>query len=336
MSIEIIDADDPDREMLVRFIIETRENHWSPQQIHDFVEWRYFGREHSVPVMAVRDGQCLAFVDSQVRHYFLGANTIPLQESSEWFCMPKYRPIGLGIRVMQKLMERETPIISVRGTVASQQLVQKLGWRKIRPVYLFSKMVNWKSRVRDHWRRLSDTNRGSELTVVNEAPGGEHPPPDDVASDCLKTRLETWEIRWFDAAPDFIGKFHWLRFYLDDSCCGFALVRIYQGAEYRRSQIVHLESTTDDRWTNLAIVEKTSGFLAKSGALRIMARASSPAVCRAYEDAGFVNDGPQPGFLWDRERSLPTDSDTDLSYLRGDDSIRPFSHQANASQTWNE
>ena len=139
MPIEYLHKELPERDILIRLISATRGLQWSPQQLEAFVDWRYFGRKDSIPVLAISNGECLAFVDSQKREYLLGGETVVLQESSEWYCSPKYRPIGLGVSVMRKMMEREEPIISVRGTEASQKIVSKLGWKNLQPVSLFSK-----------------------------------------------------------------------------------------------------------------------------------------------------------------------------------------------------
>ena len=58
--------------------------------------------------------------------------------------------------------------------------------------------------------------------------------------------MEPWEIEWFSAAPAVVGQYDWLLFRKDGHFSGFALVRVYEGKEYRRGQIVHFQTSDDN------------------------------------------------------------------------------------------
>ena len=327
MPIEFLHEELPEKEILVRHISSTRNLQISPSEIEAFVDWRYYGRKNSVPVMAISNGECLAFVDSQMRSYALSGETVVFQESSEWYCQPKYRPIGLGVSVMKKMMERDEPIISIRGTDASQKLVAKLGWEKLQPVVLFSKMINWRTRTKDCFKKLGKMGKKSKLVLTISK---EHPEADLLNKQvgevgCLATSMEPWEVEWFNAAPDVLGSFRWLTFFRNDDFLAYALIRIYEGAEYRRGQIIHFQSTSHELHDLTELLAIVSDYMAEKGVIRLLARFSWSTICRACELIGFQNLGPQPVFVWDKRSVSWEGSQANLTYLRGDDSIRPFS-----------
>ena len=169
----------PDRDILLKYLNDVRELPWTNEQLEAYVDWRYFGRQDSIPVMAISNSECLAFIDSQIRQYGLNGRKLVIQESSEWYCRPKYRPTGLGVRVLQKMMLRDEPIISIRGTEASQQLLLKLGWAQLKPVHLFSKMINLKTQSKDFIAKLRWLGKRSTAEVTMSV----EPPPKAVLDE---------------------------------------------------------------------------------------------------------------------------------------------------------
>lgn len=326
-------------EPFLEHLRKTRELNWTGPQLDEFVNWRYFGRRDTAPVMALSGNTCIAFIDSQLRDYMSGNKVIRVQESSEWYCEPKYRPTGLGIRVLQQLTQREYPVLSVRGTEASQQLLIKLGWQNLRPVVLFHKMNNWRETIRTIWNRVAGPN-DKELTRTvgdTQALAGA-PSPDELNSihstkfSSLAPALSKWELDWFSNAPPTVGEFAWYRFTRDSSFIGYALCRLYQGAEYRRAQIVHLASRDDDVRIYRAMLTHLGEMLSQRGIIRVLARCSSTKMIQAFHDQGYTASAPQPVFLSDTAVAQLIRGDTHLTYLRGDDSFRPLPSFAPRSQ----
>ena len=193
-------------------------------------------------------------------------------------------------------------------------------------------MVNWKTKTTDFIRKLRGTGSEEIDLVMQVDPPSEARVPINVPhAGGLKGFIEPWEIGWFSNCPQVVGKFHWLSFQLNHESVGYSLVRIYEGSEYRRAQIVHFDTSSSAPNVIEQMLRLTTRFLANEGALRILGRASGGSMGEAFEQNGYLNSGPQPVFLWSQEKiDFSADNENYLTYLRGDDAIRPFSIMHNS------
>src|SRR6478672_10662270 len=74
---------------------------WSEDLARTLVRWRYDDRTPAGETWLAMDGEkCVAMVDSFLRPYLLDGRPILLRETCDWFCLPRYRPLGVGIRLM--------------------------------------------------------------------------------------------------------------------------------------------------------------------------------------------------------------------------------------------
>lgn len=328
MPIEIETLQPHHRNIMLEHLSNSREMSLSSSKLETYVQWRYFERGAANSIIALNNRQCVAFIDSQFRDYHYAKGRLSVQESSEWYCVPKYRQIGLGVSVLKKLMEHDAPILSVRGTEASQQLLQKLNWQNLQPVTLFSKMINFKTRLKDFVVGFSPPKRNesfrleliegnpseSELAKLAVKPSAE-----------LKPQLATWELAWFNTAPEVLGRFIWTRFELESRFAGYALSRLYQTKDYLRAQIIHIDCLIDEPKLLEKMISLLTLHLKNEGAIRIMARGSSESFSRAMRESGFKASVPQPVFWWDKIPARLKNDAIALTNLRGDDSIRPLS-----------
>ncbi len=333
MAIEIESLSVQHIPAVIAHLRKTRFSSWSESELEDFVNWRYFSRTNAEPVIALAKGECIAFIDSQLRDYKSSGQNYSVQETSEWYCQPAYQPIGLGIRVLQTLMRREQPILSVRGTEISQKIVLKLGWNNLSPVLLFNKMNNWRSTARSTLKRFSSIGR--KLGSDNEQYDlhAIESPPSNSELEQLRSRqfsalapnLHPWEIEWFSTAPENVGEYVWLRFMRGTEFVGYSISRLYEGKEYRRAQIVHLECVDDDLSLYQSAIDLLTQELTQRSAVRILSRCSSPKIADAYIHNDYSASSPQPVFWWSQSNAEFPDKDSHLTYLRGDDSFRPLS-----------
>src|SRR5438094_250524 len=84
------------------------------------IRWRYDARPSGGGIwLAGHDGQCVAMLDSFVRPYLLDGRRILVREGCDWYCLPKYRPLGLGVRLMREMMACPEPMLSIGGRNAT-------------------------------------------------------------------------------------------------------------------------------------------------------------------------------------------------------------------------
>jgi len=328
MSITLVALDEANRGALHTHLRESRSLDWTDARLEEFVDWRYFARQDADTLLAVTQGRCVAMIDSLVRDYGETGSRHRVRETAEWSCQPQYRAMGLGLQVLRRMMRRQEPILAVRGTDETQALLPRLGWTRLPDVVLLNANLDWSRRARDLASSLSGffgvhgTDSRDFLAKLAVPTAADLETLASCAS-VFTPLLGVWEIEWFARAPHEAGEFFWVRLERQGRGVGIALARVYRARGQVRGKVIHAASADPAGLVPL-LTGVVREFRRRSVA-RVAARASAPTTVTAYRACGFgASARTHPVFWWRGAGAFEAPKNTDLSYLRGDDSVRPF------------
>ena len=104
---------------------------WSEPLAESYVAWRYGARGNGDTIVACDNGRCVGILDSFVRPYWIGGREEAVRETCDWFCLPEYRALGVGLHLMRRMMAKPEPILVVGGTDTTQNLLPRLKWARL-------------------------------------------------------------------------------------------------------------------------------------------------------------------------------------------------------------
>lgn len=342
--------------MAIRFAPLTRENDsaalhllmqwwrqdWSEDFALSFFEWRYWARPHGDAVIAFDGGNCVAIVDSFIRPYLFGRRSIMVRETCDWFCLPKYRPYGIGVKLMRQLMAKPEPMISVGGSDATISLLPRLQWQRLPDVGNYVLPVSARMAtgsvlqrlglgsgraaraLPSFWRLRSPRvaaapAKTAQVGVWTRDQGVPSPPSDSYA---LAALLGDADAQWLASAPAELGELVGLRFTIDGVAVGLSLSRIERFGMGRRAKLLHVQATEPTPQGLAWMIGETARHLVARGAEMILCRASCPRIARALCRAGFLSWRPSPTYWWSNSKEVPGEP-LHLTFNRADDGL-PF------------
>ncbi|MBV8093221.1 MAG: GNAT family N-acetyltransferase [Acetobacteraceae bacterium] len=323
--------------------------HVWPHRSADFqaavVRWRYYTRPANGGTWLAFDGdRCVALIDSFLRAYLLDGRRLLVRETCEWFCLPEYRPRGIGTLLMRKMMAGAEPIFGISGTAASLAMFPRLRWRALEPVQKWLLAVKARtllgSLLRAKWPpgeavakfipnaipirprpRLVMPSRGiAEVRDMYEAAAVPLPSP---RPEGLVQILDQADRDWLAKMPSRLARPIGLVFLLNGESVGASFSQLEPAASGIEGRIVHLQIACGAaqeifNW----VVTETARRLVDAGAGIIRCWASVPEKIAALRQAGFMMIRLEPTYWWSRDRS-PAPARIDAGYLRADDAI-PF------------
>src|SRR5512137_232443 len=74
---------------------------WSDDFAQRFFAWRYLSRPFGETLLALDNGRCVAILDAFLSPYLFSGRRVTVSETCDWFCLPEYRPLGLGVKLMR-------------------------------------------------------------------------------------------------------------------------------------------------------------------------------------------------------------------------------------------
>ncbi|WP_431266717.1 hypothetical protein [Dankookia sp. P2] len=138
MPLRVMRLDSTIRPAFERLLAEIWGQTWDEELARALVQWRYDERVPAGETWVAMDGeQCVALVDSFVRPYLLDGRRIAMRETCDWYCLPRYRPLGVGIRLVRQLMACPEPLISIGGSETNLAILPRLGWAELPTVERF-------------------------------------------------------------------------------------------------------------------------------------------------------------------------------------------------------
>ncbi|CAN7384254.1 hypothetical protein LJR225_002410 [Phenylobacterium sp. LjRoot225] len=317
---------------------------WGPDLARALIRWRYYDRPSGGGTwLASSGGQCVAMLDSFVRPYLLDGRRILVREGSDWYCLPKYRPLGLGVRLMREMMACPEPMISIGGSDATVAMLPRLRWTRLPDVQKYVLPIKARSLagtlLRNRWPAGEGWARAIPGFIPLRRPRRSAAAPIGVGRVAewrpgtpavlpapqhrgLVQLLDQVDQDWRARMPPGVAQQLGLVFFLDDTPVGFSLSQIEPAITGFDGCIVHLEAAHQAQAVVDWVVAETASRLAARGVGIIRCSASSPEKGVALRKVGFVATGALPSYWWPKT-GVPTPSGTDAGYLRADDAI-PF------------
>jgi hypothetical protein len=344
MALSLTQLDETNREAFEALLVHAWKQTWGAELARALVRWRYYDRPSGGGTwLAVNDGRCVAMLDSYVRPYLLDGRRILVREGCDWYCLPKYRPLGLGIRLMRKMMAAPEPMISIGGSDATISLLPRLGWTRLPDVQNYFLPIKARGLagavLRSRWPtaevyataiprfipiqrpRQSPAPTIGVARVAEWRPGTPAAPPLPQYGGLVQL-LDQADRDWIAQMPSSVARVVGLSFFLDDALVGFSWSQIEPTVTGLDGRIVHLQAAHPAQAIMDWMVAETTSRLAAQDVGIIRCLASNPAKVAALRKAAFLLRRPSPSYWWP-QAGVPAPSATDVGYLRADDSV-PF------------
>jgi Acetyltransferase (GNAT) family len=310
---------------------------WSEEFSDKFFAWRYLARPWGETLLAFDKGRCVGILDSFLRTYLLFGRRITVRETCDWFCTPEYRPQGLGLRLMRKLMINPEPIIVVGGEQTTQSLLPRLKFERLPDVSNCFLPISVKAFMAMKLHRLGHGEAltrfiPSRLTLTRprrmmpllsgevRVSAREVAPPPPGEAYALASVLAKETLEWQTAAPEEIGILIALNFLVDDVLVATSMSRVERHEEGMRAKVLHLQCAAPSSPIIDWAVSETVQHLVKRGAVFISCWSSCPLMSAALQRVGFRAGSPRPVFWWPAQtRSLC--GAMHLTMARADDAL---------------
>lgn len=343
MPLRLTQLDATNRPAFEALLVQAWQQTWGPELARDLVRWRYYdcGRSAGDTWLICNGGQCVAMLDSFVRPYSLDGRRIDVREGADWYCLPKYRPLGLGVKLMREFMACPEPGVSIGGSDATLSILPRLGWKRLPDVQRYVLPIRARGLagtwLRNRWPAAEVYARAIPNWILLSGPPR---PPAPLAGvgrvakwrpgtpavlpvpqrDGLVQLLDQADLDWFSRAPPGVAQPLGLVFFLDDAPVGFSLSQIEPTVGGFDGCIVHLQIAHAAQAVADWIVAETASRLAARGVGIIRCRASSAEKIVALCKAGFALRESLPAYWWPKADS-PTPVAIDGGYLRADDAV---------------
>jgi len=288
-----------------------------------YLRWRYLEPSFQHAYLALRDGRCVATLTAFRRPYAAGGDQLPICDSFDWYCLPELRNSGLGVRLMQRMMKDPDPVIVTGGTQDTRELLPRMGFRSLDEVQRFSLPLRAARAAEALARRGIPRALGRAGFAVarpwmaarrRAAPrGGSAIPVASVGEEALaidprpqgRGSMPLWTpeyLRWLGSGFPGMGHYLPLYFAVGEALVGWALLRLYVGAEGCEAALldVRARAATEDLYTWM--VSEAAVRAAGLGAGFLSAGSSCPLVVTALRRNRFLAAGTQPIHFFGGER----------------------------------
>jgi hypothetical protein len=342
MALRLTQLDETNRPAFEALLVHAWRQNWGPELARALIRWRYYERPSGGGTwLACNDDQCVAMLDSFVRPYLLDGRPIRVREGGDWYCLPKYRPLGLGIRLMHKLMGCDEPMLSIGGSDATLAMLPRLRWTRLPDVQKFVLPIKARglagALLRSRWPAGEVYAKAIPGFIPLRLPRRAPAPPFGVGrvtewrpgtpvvlpvprDQGLVQLLDEADQEWMAHMPPGVARPIGLVFHLDDTPVGLSLSQIEPAIAGFDGCIVHLQIAHPGQVVADWIVAETASRLASRDVGMIRCLASSPKKIAALRKAGFVAREPLPSYWWPKDGG-PKPSEIDAGYLRGDDAM---------------
>jgi hypothetical protein len=304
MATEIVPFAPEHHERVARFSAQV----WPRPRTDAFLRWRYRAPAFHRGYLALRDGSCLAMLSVFRRPYRAGDGIVHVADSFDWFTLPELQKSGLGVRLMQRLMKDPDPVIVTGGSPDTRALLPKMGFRtldRVRRYWLpigadrvasllaersvprsFSRLA---FRVARHWvgpRRLQAPAGGRAFAVAGVGEEAHNIDPRPGARGCAPVWTPEF-LAWLQLG--FPGMGHYLPLYygVGERLVGWALLRIFEGAEGCEAHLLDVRAREDDAALYAWMVSEAVARAAGLGAGLLTTGTTLPALEQALRDNRF-------------------------------------------------
>lgn len=308
----------------------------------NIIQWRYFDQPEeyrAVTWLVMEHDRCVAMLDSMLRPYLLDGKRILVRETADWYCVPRLRSRGIGLRLLLHMRMYPEPVLVMGGTEANVNILTRMpGWLTlpgaticILPLKARGLAANW---VRRKWSSQEPLVRviPQFLRVRHprriKSPSGQRATIKQLGRDDIITLpraetpglsqlLEQTHWAWLTSMPSEMAQPVAIEFFLDGVQVGLSLSQIEPTISGLDSKIMYLQAT--DQALLGWIVYETSKLLADHGVGFIRCCASTPGKIEALRQAGYIRLKDVTCHWW--QRSAPVPSSVDVGYMSIDDSM---------------
>jgi hypothetical protein len=339
MSVSFVKLSEANPRSVRELLIKRSDGSWSEEFADSYFAWRYGARESGETLLACHGTEYVGIIDSFVRPYRMGEDRVAVRETCDWFCLPKYRALGVGLHLMRRMMAEQEPILSIGGTEYTRDLLPRLKWARLPDLDGFVLPVSartmagllahqlWPRQVSLVYgipdvrlvRRLRRQPPPSANVSVRPRSVGDVEDIAGVAPYALTPILEPSTLEWLAWAPAALGEFVVLYFFCDGEPVGISLSRLEKLRFGCKAQMVHLHGARFEviEW----IVSETVHHLVDRGAGAILCYASCPTTTAALSALGFVRRSSIPVYWWPADKPPPSGV-LHLTSLRADDALQ--------------
>jgi hypothetical protein len=338
MSIRFIPLSEADHTDVRRLLVRVWERDWSAE-LEDYLAWRFGSRGSGETLVACDRGRCVGILDSFIRPYLIAGRRVLVRETCDWFCLPEYRAVGVGLHLMRRMMAKPEPILVIGGTHTTLELLPRLKWVRLINVERFVLPVSTRTAAGFAAHRLGRfgtalTSRIPNVRLIRRI--RRTPPPSanaEVRRGALGAAegaaangpydfapwLDTLIVDWLANAPKVLGEFVLLGFFNNGEPVGVSVSRLDLLAFGCKAQIVHAHATRLELidW----IVDATVHHLIDRGAGLVSCDTSCPATGRALRALGFMRWRPIAVHWW-HANNAPPSGVFNLTSLSADNALR--------------
>lgn len=319
---------------------------WDGETANRIFEWRYRDLDGQETVLAYDHGRPVAMVACSQRCWIVNGKIVRICEPSDWLCLSEFRQLGLGVLLMQRLMNEPEPLLAIGGAEQAQKVLRAFGWQQrfeARSYLLPLSSRFFVSRAANRLRRLIGEPAAKMRSQAN-GPRWRHPQlwrkptiswhqlapleplpeiPIEAAGYDIMPLVDEREMRWMRTAPKEMGSFFCLVFPSSSEAAGFAIGRLfpYEGLRYVR--LIHVQIPHPSVTMYRRVVSETLRYAYSQGADVAQLRASCPLLQSALRKFWPNWSVPAATYWWEKSGTLPG-AKSHLTFLRGDDGVLPY------------
>ena len=308
---------------------------WNEETAHRIFEWRFSDLDRQETVLAYDHGRPVAMVACSQRCWIVNGKIIRIREPSDWLCLPEFRHLGLGVMLMQRLMNEPEPLLAIGGAEQAQTVLRAFGWRQ---------RFEARSYLLPLSSRFLTCRAASRLGRFVKGPRWPHPQlwqrrkvswhhlaaseripnfPIDAAGYDIMPLIDEREIRWMQAAPKEMGTFFCLVFSANSEPAGLAIGRLFPYERLRYVRLIHVQIPFPSVAMYRRVVSESIRYAYDEGADVAQLRASCPLLQEALRNFWPNWSVPAATYWWEKNGAVPG-TRSHLTFLRGDDGVLPY------------
>jgi hypothetical protein len=339
MSISIIPLSEADPAGVLELLAAFWQRDWTETALEDYFAWRYGRRGNGETLVACDGNRCVATLDSFLRRYSIGGRQQLVRETCDWFCLPQYQTLGVGLHLMRRMMATPEPILLLGGSEATLDLLPRLKWARLPNAERFLLVVSARNavgrvgprlgrygvalarlipdaRVVRRLRRAPPPTAAAHVQRRESGAGKEE--LSSMAAYDFAPWLDASILDWLSSAPAVLGEFVVLDFFNDQKLVGVSVSRLQRSAFGCEAHIVHVQA---ERLALIDwIVSETTHQLVDRGAGAVACETSCPVTGRVLTALRFIRRRPVAAHWWHANQQSPAGL-LNLTSLRADDAL---------------
>ena len=279
------------------------------------------------------------------RPYRVGERQLTVSDSFDWFCVPELRRAGLGVRVLQRMMQDPEPVIVTGGSTDTRDLLPRMRFQIPASVKRYALLLGAERAADALARRtrlpralgrvahvlsrpfLAPRVRGAPRDARVEAPAALDeealaldPRPGGRGSAPLWTPEY---LHWLAAGSPAFGRYLALAFRSGDALVGWALLRIYEGTRGPEAALLDVRAREPGDAVYTWMISEATVFAAGFGPGLLSAGTSCPFVEAALRANRFRPIGDAPIHYASRDGS-PLEAPVVFGAHWGDETLVPY------------